>query len=281
MKKILISLLLCGSAALVQGQDLLTFGGYHTQLHGYKDQRYVGDDKGDYLKALAWFTGTEIVQRGFKTDSPDSEHVVLGGGVLLYVQNGFDPVTLYGVPSQSIAQETVPSSLDARSSQFQLSASVFGGYQDTWWGAEGGLSVFIKGTEEKVREKWDAGGTKVSSPGRGWVFGDGSLILPNFRLRAGAEEYPHFLISLFRENYDPSYGALQARVVLPFQNRATLVVGGSLFQTSSIYVEPGIQVAAAHLALRVGTILNYNDAAFTRVGIFEGAFVSGSVDLQL
>lgn len=266
-------------------QELTTFGGYHTQLFGYKDNRYVDSDKGDYLKALAWYSGTEFVQKGFKTDDPRSQRVVLGGGVLLYVQNGFDQKTLYEVRNGPggpvlLSEERVPASTGDRSSKFQLNLSAFGGYQDEWWGAEGGLSVFIKGEEERVRQMKDAVNQPKEVAGRGWVFGDGSLVLPNLKLRLGTEVLPHFVLSLFRGHYDPGYGALQARVVLPLNPGFTLQVGGSMFQTSSIFLEPMVNVGDYSVSVRAGTILNYNDAAFTRVGIFEGAFVSGSVGIR-
>lgn len=281
MKTFLFSLLLLTSSILTLGaQELTTFGGYHTQLFGYRDARYVDTtDQGDYLKSLAAYGGTEFVQNGIKTEDPGSMNIVLGGGVLLLVQNGFDPRTLYAVlgNGKNIGQEKVPSNSADQAAKFQLNASVFGGYRSEWWGAEGGLSVFIKGQEEKVRQRYDEQGNKVDGAGRGWVFGDGSLILPNLRLRLGSEALPNFVLSLYRGHYDPSYGAFQARVVLPFDKGFTLQVGGSLFQTSSIFLEPMVTFGAYTFSVRAGTILNYNDPAFTRVGIFEGAFVSGSI----
>lgn len=271
-------LLLAASAAW--SQELLTFAGYHTQLYGYTDDRYVDDDNGDYLKTVAWYTGTEFVQKGFDSESALSKRIVLGAGVLLYVQNAFDPVDLYAVPSQGIGAETVPSDREDRAARFQVVASAFGGYQSDWWGAEGGLSVFIVGVEESVRERYDTNGNIVEGEGRGWVFGEGSLILPNLRLRAGPEAYPHFELSLYRGHYDPGYGAFQARVVVPFNQQFTLQVGGSLFQTSSVFVEPGLTFGDFTASLRAGTILNYNDDDFTRVGVFEGAFLAGSLAVR-
>lgn len=281
MKTILFSLLFVVAGVWSLGaQELTTFGGYHTQLLGYTDQRYVAKDKGDYLKTLATYAGTEFIQKGIKTDDPGSMNIVLGGAVLLFVQNGFESRTLYPVPTKNLLEETVPSNPSDKSARFQLTGSVFGGYQAEWWGAEGGLSVFIKGEEEKVRKKFNSLGVEVDSEGRGWVFGDGSLVLPNLRLRLGSEVLPHFVLSLYRGHYDPGYGAFQARVILPLDPAFTLQVGGSLFQTSSIFLEPTVNVGAYTVSLRAGTILNYNDAAFTRVGIFEGAFVSGAFGVR-
>jgi len=286
MKKILFSLLLTTSGLWCLGaQELTTFGGYHTQLFGYKDQRYLDtSDQGDYLKTLSLYAGTEFVQKGIKTDDPGSMNIVLGAGVLLAVQNGFEPRELYQVTNSAnvvvVKAETIASNPTDKAAKFQLNGSLFGGYTSEWWGAEGGLSVFIKGQEEKVRLKRDANNNTVEGVGRGWVFGDGSLVLPNLRLRLGSEGLPHFVASLYRGHYDPGYGAFQARVVLPFDKAFTLQVGGSLFQTSSIFVEPMVGLGNYTVSVRAGTILNYNDPAFTRVGIFEGAFVSGSVGVR-
>lgn len=285
MKKLFLSLLsLLALGAGLTAQEITSFWGYHTQLFGYEDRRYVDGDNGDYLKTFAQYLGAEFVQRGVKTDSPDSEHIVLGGAVLLYVQNSFSPRTLYAVVpgataaagAPTLSEQIVPSDIDDRAARFQLTGSVFGGYQDEWWGAEGGLSVFVKGFEEKVRKRYNRVGEIVEGDGRGWVFGNGSLILPNFRLRVGTEVLPHFVVTLHREHYDPGYGAFQARVVLPFGDLFKLQVGGSMFQTSSIFVEPTVNLGGVSLAVRGGTILNYNDKAFTRVGIFEGLFVAAS-----
>jgi len=283
MKKLFFSfVLLCCGMSLAGAQELLTFGGYHTQLYGYSDRRYVDADKGDYLKSLAYYAGSEFVQRGFDKEDELLKNIVLGGGVLLYSQNGFDSRTLYAVNGggKTYNQETIPTNPSDRAARFQLIASGFGGYQSEWWGAEGGLSVLLKGEEEKVRKKYDATGTVVEAEGRGWVFGDGSLILPNLRLRAGREDLPHFVVSFYRGNFDPGYGALQARVILPLHPAFNLQVGGSLFQTSSVFLEPTLVLGGYSVSLRAGTILNYNDSAFTRVGIFEGAFVSGSVGVH-
>jgi hypothetical protein len=283
MKKILFSLFLLASTSFcLQAQELTTFGGYHTQLFGYTDNRYVDADKGDYLKSLAWYAGSEFIQHGFQTAYPESAHVVLGAALLLYEQAGFSPKDLYQVVSSSvnIAAQTVPANLKDRSAKFQFTASGFGGWEDEWWGAEGGLSVFVKGSDETVRLMYAADGTVVNGPGRGWVFGDGSLILPNFKLRFGTLTLPHFTLALFRGNYDPNYGALQALVTLPFSPSFALQAGGSFFQTSSLFVEPMVTFDTYTVSVRAGTILNYNDAAFTRVGIFEGAFLSGSLGVR-
>jgi hypothetical protein len=283
MKKILFSLFLLAIPLLwIQAQELETFAGYHTQLFGYTDDRYVDADKGDYLKSLAWYAGSEFTQHGFRTAYPESSHVVLGAALLLYEQAGFASKDLYKVTSTSvnIAAQTVPANLADRAAKFQFIASGFGGWEDEWWGAEGGLSVFIKGSEETVRLMYAADGSVVNGPGRGWVFGDGSLILPNFKVRFGTLTLPHFTLALFRGNYDPNYGALQALVTLPFSPSFTLQAGGTFFQTSSLFVEPMVSFGDYTASVRGGTILNYNDAAFTRVGIFEGAFLSGSLGVR-
>ncbi len=279
MKKIVSLLCLCAAAFPSFAQELLTFGGYHTELHGYTDKRYIGDDKGDYLKTTAWYAGLDYLQKHIVTDVPELTNFVLGAATNLYVQNDFTSRTLYAVPSQGIPDpETILGDPVDSAGRFQLTLSGYGGFEDDWWGAEAGLSVFLKGFNETSRLKYAPDGSKVSVTGRGWVF-DSSLILPNFQIRVGQEKIPHMMFSLFRGNYDPGYGAFVAKVVIPMAFGG-LNVGGSLYQTASIFVEPTVKMGSFDAAVRVGTILNYYDSSFTRVGIFEGAFLSGSLNYR-
>jgi hypothetical protein len=279
MKKLIALLCLSVAGIPLFAQDLLTFGGYHTQLYGYTDKRYVGDDKGDYLKTLAWYGGVDYLQRHIVSDVPELQNFVLGAATNLYVQNDFSSRTLYAVPSQGIPNpETILSDPVDHAGRFQLTLSGFGGFEDDWWGAEAGLSVFLKGFNETSRQKYAPDGSKIFVSGRGWVF-DSSLIMPNFLFRLGPEKIPHMVFSLFRGNYDPGYGALVARVVIPLGFGA-LDVGGTLYQTASIFVEPSVKLGSFDASVRVGTVLNYYDSSFTRVGIFEGAFVSGALDFR-
>jgi hypothetical protein len=273
ISSLFVSLMVLTSAT---GQELLTFGGYHSQLFGYTDQRYVGSDKGDYLKTPAWYGGSEYLQRKVVPDVPELKNFVLGAATNLYVRSDFSSRTLYAVTTPAIAQETILGDPVDRAARFDYTLSGFGGFEEEWWGFQVGLSAFLKGYNEQTRQKYDASGNQVSVDGRGWVF-DSSLILPNFLLRFGPEALPHFVASLYRGNYDPGYGALVAKVVIPFPSVGSLVVGGSLYQTASIFLEPSVQLGDTSLSLRGGTILNYYDPAFTRVGIFEGAFLSGSM----
>jgi len=276
MEKILSSLFFVVLILPLSGQELLTFGGFHNQLHGYTDNRYVGTDKGDYLKTTAWYGGAEYLQKGVFADVPELKNVVLGAATNLYVQSDFSSRELYAVTTPAIPLEKILDDPVDRAGRFVYTLSGFGGFNETWWGAEVGLSAFLKGYNEQSRQKYDPTGNKISVDGRGWVF-DSSLILPNFLVRLGPDNLPHFVLSLFRGNYDPGYGALLAKVVVPIQGFGSFQVGGSLYQTASIFVEPAVQMGNITASLRVGTILNYYDAAFTRVGIFEGAFLSGSL----
>jgi len=259
-------------------QELLTFSGYHTQLYGYTDSRYTGTDKGDYLKTLAVYGGAEYIQRGLALDEDFAKHVVLGAASTVTVQNAFDPKSLYAVSGNgySIASQTVPASTSDAVGKTQVTLSGFGGYSDEWWGLEGGLTFVLKIVDEKTRQKVDATGTVYDSAGRGWVPDGTPSVLPNVQLRLGSQSFPHFVVSVYRGQYDPTYGYVQARVVVPFAGGSNLQVGGSFLQTASIFVEPTFRLGFVDLGVRAGTILNYNDAAFTRVGIFEGLFFAGS-----
>lgn len=278
-KLILITVALFLGPLTAYAQDLLVFGGYHTQLYGYTDPRYIGNDKGDYLKAFGWFTGAEYNQTKIPTGIGALEHLSLGAAANLFVQNEFTSKSLYPVTNPVIAAQTILSDPVDRAARFQLGISAFGGFQEDWWGAEAGLSVFLKGYNETSRLKYDPTGTIVNADGRGWVF-DNSLILPNFKLRIGAPSIPHFILYLFRGEYDPIYGVFGGKVVVPLKGFGAIIVGGSLYQTASIYLEPMFSISGMDFSIRTGTVLNYYDSAFTRVGIFEGAFLSGSVQFH-
>ena len=280
MKKILIlALMFSGFFVSLSAQELTTFAGYHTQLHGYTDPRYLGDDKGDYLKTLAGYSGVEFVQKGPSNPQDPTQNVVFGAAGVFFVKNGFNQVTLYAVPSKGILAQTVPPPSN-QTAEFEFIASGFGGYETEWWSAEGGLSFFISGQNETYRLMFNSAGEKVEVAGRGWVFLDKRTILPNLLFRIGSKVYPHFVLSLYRGHYDPGYGALQARVQVPFNRAFVLQVGGSLYQTNSVFVEPIFTWGEAQLSLRMGTILNYNNSAFTKVGILEGAFMSAALGLH-
>jgi len=270
---LLLSVIFAGAAF---GQEILVFGGYHTQLNGYTDQRYVGADKGDYLKTFAEYMGAEYLQRNLVTTIPELKDLVLGAGLNLIVRNEFTAKTLYAVPSKGIDAQTILGDENDSTGHFQLAVSGFGGLDREWWSLQGGVTVILNGYNEQVRQKYDASGTIYNDTGRGWVF-DNSLILPNFFGRFGPVSIPHIELSLFRGDYDLSYGALMTKIVVPIQGFGSVNVGGSLYQTASIFLEPHFQIGQFNVGLRGGTILNYYDSSFTRVGIFEGAFLAASL----
>ncbi len=262
--------------------NINTFFGYHNHLYGYKDKRYVAADKGDYLKTNAYYLGAEYRKSGFEMISPEMKNLELGGNVNMQKIGSYDSKTLYAVPSLGIPQETFPSSskIQDRVSKFYLNIGFYAGWNLKWLGFDFGLTGLIDGYNEEYRKKVKADATVYKAKGRGWVT-DGGMVIPNFHFRIGPESFAHFNFSFMRGHYDPTYGKLIADVVIPLNPYFSLKTGAYLYQTEAIFVEPILNISSISLGMRFGTILSYNDSKFTRVGITEGLFISGSVAAKL
>lgn len=254
--------------------SLSFFTGYHNHIYGYEDQRYVASDKGDYISALAGYGGIEYERKGLKGLDPRWEKdILLGGNVNFYIQDKFSKKTLYAVPSREIPKETVPEDRDDRESRFQLSFGFFAGYDHQWVALTGGLTAKLSGYDETERLKYAPDGSIMDSDGRGWVWDD-SILLPNFYFRFGWIEYPHLVFELYRENYDPGYGSLQGKINIPAHANFHIAIGGSFWETASVFLEPSLHMKNWFLGIRTGTIINYYDDDLSRVGVFEGFYSS-------
>ena len=256
------------------GNKLLVFGGYHNQLSGFSNPRYVGSDKGDYTNTLAWYSGVEYQHQGFGSEYLDS--FTVGGGAAFYLQNDFTPVNLYAVPSLGIPAQSFPTGTAAQGN-FQLNVSGFAGINENWYAVELGLTVLMQGYNETTRQVYLADGTLGQAAGRGWVWGDNSLILPNFYVRLGPTNIPNITFEILREQYDPTYGSVLAYVRIPASKSFAFDLGGSFYSTYSFFLEPHYSWNGLNLNVRLGTTLNYNDPNFSRVGVFEGFFISSGL----
>lgn len=253
---------------------LSVYTGYHKHIYGYEDYRYVASDKGDYISALAGYAGVEYERKGLKGIDPQWEdNIMLGGNLNFYMQDKFSQKTLYAVPSLDIEEELIPKNQDDRESRFQLSFGFFVGYDNDWAALAGGLTAKLSGYDETVRLKYAPDGSIVDSDGRGWVWDD-SILLPNFYFRFGWVEYPHLVLELYRENYDPGYGSLQGKLNIPASKNVHIAIGGSFWETSSVFLEPSLHFDAWSIAIRAGTVINYYDDDLSRVGVLEGFYSS-------
>lgn len=263
-------------ASGIHQSKFLVYGGYSQKLYGYKDRRYAGPDKGDYLKSDAWQGGVEFYRTGFSSISPILNDIRFGGNFNFYHQAEYSSKKLYAVPGHWLSEETVPEDENDQAAKMKITLGFFGGIDKKWIGCDLGLTAKIKSYYEKHRERLVSSST-VANPeyektdGRGWVWDNGE-IYPNFLLRIGLQTHAHFTISAFREDYDINYGIVQSKVVLPVNNFFTMKVGGYVYPTDAIFLEPVLTVGGFEVGVKAGAIINYQDDDITEVGIKDSLF---------
>jgi hypothetical protein len=260
----------------------MIFGGMHDHLYGYTDQRYAGDDKGDYCNTDAYWGGMEFYLTDFSAQHPKLTDIKFGGNINFYFQKEYEQRTLYAVPVCYIDQEIVPSDTSSIS-KFTLIPGVFVGIDKKWFGIDAGISLYLKGYDEKSREYIDRENSTETNrvfkkvEGRGYVWGDSSVKM-NYLLRLGLENNAHFIISAYREDYNPDYGVMQVKLLFPVVSFFQMGVGGYLFNTQSIFIEPAFTFFGVTLGAKAGSIINYHNDYFEKVGIkesiFDSAFIS-------
>jgi len=258
---------------------IILFGGYHSHIYGYLDQRYVDDDKSDYISTDSEQAGAEYFTTDFSTLSRHLKHVRLGGSVVFYRRGQLDQRTLYAVASQSIDEETIPANMDQWTSKFWLNFGFFGGYHRKWWGADLGLTVIVGAYDEKYRLRYNTSGDIVQTSGRG-ILWNNATVLPNFHLRLGSEKGPHYTFDILRQDYDARYGFIQSKLVFPVVDFFTMKIGAYHYKTNAIFIEPEFSIWGVSLSLKFGTILNYYDKEVRRVGFSESLFYGGSLSYK-
>ena len=254
---------------------ILIFGGYHSHIFGYQDQRYVDEDKSDYLSTDSEQAGIEYYTTDFSGLSRYLKHVRMGGSVVFYRRGEYDRKTLYEVVSQSIPEETVPAEMSQWTSRIWLNFGFFGGYHRKWWGADLGITVLVGAYDEKYRLRYAPDGSTVEAPGRG-ILWDDTLVLPNFHLRLGSEKGPHYTFDILRQDYDARYGFIQSKLVFPVYHFFTMKVGAYHYRSDAIFIEPEFNVGGFSFSFKFGTILNYYNKDIKSVGFAESLFYGGS-----
>lgn len=254
--------------------SFLFYGGYHSYLYGYKDRRYVDtDDQGDFLKAYGQYYGIEYSHLGFGKSLPEVEDIRIGGLMTFYYRGALPSKKLYAVPSQGIPAETILPNANDRTQYTSIKIGVFAGLDEKWYELSGGFHANLEAEYEKERLRYATDGSIYASEGRGWMWSNSAMRV-NFLGRIGVKGNVNFTISAFREDYDPNYGKIMAKVFFPVNDIFKMQVGAFLYPTDAVYLQPIIVMGDFSLSPRVGLIINYNDDDFEKVGIFEGMFMS-------
>lgn len=259
----------------------MIYGGYHTYLYGYEDKRYVDlKDQGDFLKTTGQYYGMEYARSGFGKEFLEVDNARIGGLMNIYYRDYFKPRTLYAVPAHGIAQETILPNANDRSPISTVTLGIFGGIDEKWYELDAGFHGKIKMENEKERLKLAPDSTPASpsyqsTKGRGWVWSNSAMRM-NFLARLGLEDKVHFTFAVCREDYDPNYGKVMAKLFIPLNNYFKMQFGTFLYPADAVFIQPVFSYAGISLSPRAGVIINYRDDNIEKVGVFEGAFMSFS-----
>lgn len=271
---------------------ILIWGGIHNHLYGYTDQRYKEyddngkkNDQGDYIKTDAKHFGFEFYLSDFSHISPKLKVGKAGINFSGYIHDRIPERNLYAIPSHNISEEIKPGKTESEQhGKWRYNLGFFIGTDMKWWNFDIGLTYAVTFIKEKDREKLDPDSdpnnpTYIETEGRG-IMADKSKIVPNFFIRLGLENSPHFTFSIFREDYDPEYGALMAKIIFPIGSYLRFNMGGYLWQTQAAFIEPVISYKGVSLGFRTGLIINYHDDDLQKVGIQDSLFYSCSLSYE-
>jgi hypothetical protein len=266
----------------------MVWGGVHKQLYGYTDKRYktqsgsssedIKRDQGDYIAVNAMTGGMELCLSDFSEVNSMLEDGKFGFNICYYHHDRIPQRTLYAVPAYGITSEAVPATESQMIERSWVNTGFFIGVDKKWFEIDFGLTVKTTIINEKSREKLDPASTPanpiyVQTKGRGAIFDDSSII-GNFYFRLGLENRPHFVFSVYREDYDPVYGVAQVKLCFPISKYFEFDTGGYVHKTQSIFVEPIVKVAGIELGVETGLIINYGNDAKMKTGIRDCVYGS-------
>ncbi len=256
-------------------------GGFLQDVFGYTDKRYKDTtDQGDYILTNGYFTGIEFYATDFSRISKRLEDTRFGMNLTVFHRGGVKQRSLYGVAAQSIDQEEVPVDSDSKlQSESFFDLGFFGGVVKKWYGLESGITVRLKFKNEKTREKYDTNNDVVSVEGRGLLLNDSDWWF-NFYFRLGIETAPHYTISVARDGYDPRYGLVESKIHLPINNYFTMNIGGTHYKADSLSLEPILTISDFEIAVKGGTIIDYNNEEITKVGLLNSLYCNLSISYK-
>jgi hypothetical protein len=267
---------------------IMVWGGAHKHLYGYTDKRYKSQtgssaedrkrDQGDYISVNAMTGGMELFMTDFSDVSSILKDGKFGMNVSYYHHDRIPQRNLYAVPLHGIGAETVPATESRMIERWWMNTGFFIGADKKWFEIDVGLTVKTTIINEKSREKLDPSSTPsnptyVKTKGRGAIFDDSSII-GNFYFRLGLESRPHFVFSVYREDYDPVYGIAQVKLCFPISKYFEVDTGGYVRKTQSIFIEPIVKVAGLELGVKTGLIINYGNDAKMKTGIKDSVYGS-------
>lgn len=259
-----------------ENNSLLVFGGYHSYLYGYRDRRYVDtSDQGDYIKTYGQYYGIEYSHLGFGEKYREVKDVRTGGFGTFYFRDSLASRTLYAVTSPSIPEEVILANPNDRAMKASLKLGIFGGLDDEWYEVSLGVHANLQAEYESRRLRYAPNGDIISSSGRGWMWRDSSMRV-NFLGRLGLKNNAHFKLAVFREDYDPNYGKVMAKIFIPISSYFNMQAGAFLYPSDAAFIQPDFTYSGITLSPRIGLIINYRDDNIEKVGLFEGFFMTCS-----
>jgi hypothetical protein len=269
------------ASSVKEKKSYMIYGGTHKYLYGYEDVRYVDkDDQGDYLKADGRFFGMEFSYLGFGKEIFERGDIKVGGLMNFYYRSLLPSKELYAVPgvTPAIPAEVILPDANDRTQISSVKLGVFGGIDENWYELNLGFHAEVMMEKERERlyrapDSTDANPKYVPRKGRGWTWSDQKMRL-NFLGRIGLADNAHFILSAFREDYDPNYGIITAKISVPLNDYFKMQIGSYLYPASAFFFQPVISYGGFSLSPKIGLIINYRDDNFEKVGILEGAFMS-------
>jgi hypothetical protein len=296
---IIASLFLLQSSAFSQGASLfgqiidglsqdgqhhnkvMAWAGAHNDLYGYIDRRYQAQnpsssesrvrDQGDYIKSDSQYSGFEFYVSDFSYISKSLADMRFGFNVAMYHRDRYKQKTLYPVSIAGIPQETFPPTETKAIERWWFNPGFFVGADKKWIAVDLGLTMKSTIIVEKTRQRLDINGVYQPVKGRGAMF-ENSEWLMNFYFRLGPEDKPHFVLSVYRDDYDPVYGVFQSKMCFPLGAYFNINVGGYLYKTQSVFLEPGVRFFGVELSVKAGMIINYHDKAIARTSIKDSIY---------
>lgn len=256
------------------------WGGVHNDLFGYHDQRFIDYDKNAYLMTNSQHFGFEYYKAKDNSLSKIFKELRFGTNISFYHRGEFDAKTLHAVESRNIPEEIVPEEKEDRAARYWLNLGVFVGIDKKWFGFDFGLTYSMSAFYEKERDYREEDSSIGVAEGRGWTWDDDATLYPNLHIRLGEENGMHFVFNILREDYDPIYGIIQTKIVIPISQYFKLSVGGYMYQTDAFFIQPEVTVGSFSLSAKVGTIFNYQDEDIEKVGVQDSLFGSLSIAFE-
>lgn len=263
----------------VQKNIVNLWGGFHKDLFGYYDQRFVDYDKNAYLMTNSKHFGVEFYKSQENSFSKIFKELRFGTNISFYHRSEFETKTLHAVELRNIPEEIVPEEKEDRAARYWLNLGIFAGINQKWFAFDFGLTYSMNAFYEKERDYREEDGSIGVAEGRGWTWDDGTLY-PNLHIRLGEESGMHFVFNILREDYDPIYGIIQTKIVIPISQYFKLSVGGYMYQTDAFFIQPEITIGSFSLSAKVGTIFNYQDEKIEKVGVQDSLFATMSVSFN-